>query len=87
MVEEIHNDPYSRDFEEYKAVFDNEIEQLANEYELRIGRKGYILEDIWEKCEHVHGGTIYSWNDEGFKEEERWESGLDEKYYDHRKSE
>ncbi|GJY55769.1 hypothetical protein Tco_0454884 [Tanacetum coccineum] len=53
----ICNDPYSRSLDEYKAVFDNEIEQLANEYELRIGKKG-------------------------FEEEERRESGLDEKYYD-----
>ncbi|GJW45596.1 hypothetical protein Tco_0077242 [Tanacetum coccineum] len=45
----ICNDPYSRNLEEYKAVFDNEIEQLANEYKLRIGKKGYILDDIWEK--------------------------------------
>ncbi|GJW32907.1 hypothetical protein Tco_0052939 [Tanacetum coccineum] len=30
------NDPYSRDLEEYKSVFDNEIAQLAEEYELRI---------------------------------------------------
>ncbi|GJS30729.1 hypothetical protein Tco_0491349 [Tanacetum coccineum] len=56
--------------------------QLVNECELRIGKKGYILEDIWEKCEHVHGGTLYSWHDDGFEEEERWESGLDDKYYD-----
>ncbi|GJX91371.1 hypothetical protein Tco_0344697 [Tanacetum coccineum] len=30
----------------------------------------------------VHGGTMYSWHDEGFEEEERLESGLDERYYD-----
>ncbi|GKD66078.1 hypothetical protein Tco_1308186, partial [Tanacetum coccineum] len=35
-----------------------------------------------EKCEHVHGGTLYSWHNDGFEEEERWESGLDKKYYD-----
>ncbi|GJT82039.1 hypothetical protein Tco_1056381 [Tanacetum coccineum] len=52
--------------------------QLANKYELSIGKKGYILNDIWEKCEQVHGGTIYSCHDEGFEEEEQWESGLDE---------
>ncbi|GKG59480.1 hypothetical protein Tco_0605131, partial [Tanacetum coccineum] len=48
-------DPYSRDLEEYKLVFDNKIKQLANEYELGIGNKGYILDDIWEKCKQVHG--------------------------------
>ncbi|GKA03107.1 hypothetical protein Tco_0675888 [Tanacetum coccineum] len=47
----IRNDHYSRSLNEYKAMFDNEIEQLANEYELRIGKKGYVLDDIWEKCE------------------------------------
>ncbi|GJR17469.1 7-deoxyloganetin glucosyltransferase-like protein [Tanacetum coccineum] len=50
--------------------------------EIRIGKKKYILDDIWEKCEQVRGGTMYSWHNEGFEEEERWESGLDEKYYD-----
>ncbi|GJW35541.1 hypothetical protein Tco_0058461 [Tanacetum coccineum] len=53
----ISNDPYSRDLEEYKSVFDNKIAQLANEYELRIGKKGYILDDIWEKCEQVYEVT------------------------------
>nr|GFA15360.1 hypothetical protein [Tanacetum cinerariifolium] len=37
------NDPYSRNLEEYKSVFDNEVENLANEYELRIGKKGYSV--------------------------------------------
>ncbi|GKC39407.1 RNA-directed DNA polymerase, eukaryota, reverse transcriptase zinc-binding domain protein [Tanacetum coccineum] len=78
----ICNNPYSRGLEEYKVMFDNEIEQLANEYELRIEKKGYILHDIWEKCERVHGGTLYSWYDDIFEEEKRCKSGLDEKYYD-----
>ncbi|GJV65760.1 hypothetical protein Tco_1476588 [Tanacetum coccineum] len=39
-------DPYSRSLEEYKLVFDIKIEQLADEYELGIGKKGYILDDI-----------------------------------------
>ncbi|GJX94171.1 hypothetical protein Tco_0348757 [Tanacetum coccineum] len=69
----IRNDPYSRSLDEYKAMFDNEIGKLANEYELRIGKKGYVLDDIWEKCKQVHGGTLYSWHDDGLKEEERWE--------------
>ncbi|GJS64366.1 RNA-directed DNA polymerase, eukaryota, reverse transcriptase zinc-binding domain protein [Tanacetum coccineum] len=54
---------------------------LANEYELRIGKKGYILDDILEKCKQVHEETTYPWHDEGFEEEDRWESGLYEKYY------
>ncbi|GJU22379.1 hypothetical protein Tco_1155721 [Tanacetum coccineum] len=42
----LSNEPYLRDLKEYKLVFDNEITRLANEYELRIGKKGYILDDI-----------------------------------------
>ncbi|GJV50964.1 hypothetical protein Tco_1446705 [Tanacetum coccineum] len=42
-------------FRRIQGRFDHEIEQLENEYKLRIGKKGYILDNIWEKCEHVHG--------------------------------
>ncbi|GKG20356.1 hypothetical protein Tco_0380157, partial [Tanacetum coccineum] len=45
----MHDDPYSRRFDEYRKVFDNEIEHLANEYDLIIGKKGYALDDVWEK--------------------------------------
>ncbi|GJU20558.1 phospholipase-like protein [Tanacetum coccineum] len=40
--------PYSRRFNEYNRVFNNEIEHLSNEYILRIGKKGYVLDDVWE---------------------------------------
>ncbi|GJU10105.1 hypothetical protein Tco_1132501 [Tanacetum coccineum] len=43
-------DPMEISFDDYKWVFDLEIEQLADEYELGIGKKGHILERIWEKC-------------------------------------
>ncbi|GJZ38506.1 phospholipase-like protein [Tanacetum coccineum] len=42
--------PYSRKFDKYRRVFNNEVEQLSNEYILRIGKKGYVLDDVWEKC-------------------------------------
>ncbi|GKA66856.1 hypothetical protein Tco_0766664, partial [Tanacetum coccineum] len=54
-------------FDEYKEVFDNKIKQLANEYDLRIGKKGYAMDDVWEKCEKYHGGTVHPWHDEGFE--------------------
>ncbi|GKC11836.1 reverse transcriptase domain-containing protein [Tanacetum coccineum] len=38
-AKEIGN-PYSRRFDEYKRVFDNEVKNLSNEYTLRIGKKG-----------------------------------------------
>ncbi|GJR35676.1 reverse transcriptase domain-containing protein [Tanacetum coccineum] len=40
---EIEN-PYSRRFDEYKRVFDNEVENLSNKYTLRIGKKE---EELW----------------------------------------
>ncbi|GKE83061.1 hypothetical protein Tco_1553061 [Tanacetum coccineum] len=67
----ISNDPYSRDFKKFSSEFRNEIMQLANEYELRIRNKGYILQDIWEKCEQVCDRTNEPWHEEGFKEEEK----------------
>ncbi|GJZ13988.1 RNA-directed DNA polymerase, eukaryota, reverse transcriptase zinc-binding domain protein [Tanacetum coccineum] len=78
----ICNDLYSRSLYEYMSAFDNEIEQFTNQYELRIRKKGYILDDIWEKCERVHEETPYPWHDGGHEEEEKWENGLDNKYYD-----
>ncbi|GKD93379.1 hypothetical protein Tco_1373216 [Tanacetum coccineum] len=47
-AKEIRN-PYSRRFDEYKQVFNNEVEQLSNKYTPRIGKKGYVLDDVWEK--------------------------------------
>ncbi|GKB63576.1 DNA-binding pseudobarrel domain-containing protein [Tanacetum coccineum] len=43
---ETSKDAFSRSLEEYKLVFDIEIEQLADEYKLGIGKKGYVLDDI-----------------------------------------
>ncbi|GKC03457.1 putative reverse transcriptase domain-containing protein [Tanacetum coccineum] len=48
-------DPKERSFDDYKEVFDLEIDKLANEYELGTGKKGHILEEIWENCKKVHG--------------------------------
>ncbi|GJR85408.1 RNA-directed DNA polymerase, eukaryota, reverse transcriptase zinc-binding domain protein [Tanacetum coccineum] len=41
--------PYSRRFDKYRQIFINEVEQLSNEYALKIWKKGYILDDVWEK--------------------------------------
>ncbi|GJW78329.1 hypothetical protein Tco_0140011 [Tanacetum coccineum] len=45
-------DPYSRRFDEYKKAFDNEVELLANEYDLRIGKKGYALDEYGENVKN-----------------------------------
>ncbi|GKC13652.1 hypothetical protein Tco_1010434 [Tanacetum coccineum] len=76
-AKEIGN-PYSRRFDEYKRVFDNEIENLSNECTLRVGKRGYVLDDVWKKYEQYHKKVINSWHNEGFEEEELWRSG-DEK--------
>ncbi|GJR30492.1 hypothetical protein Tco_1106724 [Tanacetum coccineum] len=47
-----------------------------------IGKKGYILDDVWEKCGKTHGGTTYTWYDEGHEEEELWKSGIKKTEYE-----
>ncbi|GJS30111.1 hypothetical protein Tco_0490731 [Tanacetum coccineum] len=47
-----------------------------------IGKKGHMLEDIWEYCEKVQGDNTNWWHDHGFEEDERQESGLDIEEYD-----
>nr|GEW06267.1 phospholipase-like protein [Tanacetum cinerariifolium] len=76
----MRDDPYSRRFDEYKEEFDNEINQLVNEYDLRIGKKGYVLYDVWEKCERFYD-TVYPWHEEDLEEEEQWESGIEKTDY------
>nr|GFB04364.1 phospholipase-like protein [Tanacetum cinerariifolium] len=71
------DDPYSRNFDEYKDEFDKEIEQLVNQYELKAGRKRYALEEVWKKCKKFHDSTK-QWYDEGFEEEELWQNGIEE---------
>ncbi|GJS37537.1 hypothetical protein Tco_0535919 [Tanacetum coccineum] len=70
--------PYSRRFDEYNIVFNNDIEHLSNEYILLIGKKGYVLDDVWEKCQQNYKKTNEAWHDEGYEEDEMWRSG-DEK--------
>ncbi|GKF54371.1 hypothetical protein Tco_0161281, partial [Tanacetum coccineum] len=41
-------DLYFRRFNKYNRVFKNKIEHLLNEYSLRIEKKGYVLDDVWE---------------------------------------
>ncbi|GJZ09758.1 putative reverse transcriptase domain-containing protein [Tanacetum coccineum] len=43
----------SERFDEYKRIFINKVEQLSNEYELKIGKKGYVLDDVWENVNNT----------------------------------
>ncbi|GJU61851.1 phospholipase-like protein [Tanacetum coccineum] len=80
--EELVKDPRSRSFDDYKWMFDLEIDQLPDEYELGIGKKGHMLDDIWENCKKVQGDNTYWWHDHGLEKNERQESSLDIEYYD-----
>ncbi|GKA82878.1 hypothetical protein Tco_0789626 [Tanacetum coccineum] len=75
-------DPRSRSFDDYKWMFDLEIDQLADEYELGIGKKGHMLDDIWENFKKVQGDNTYWWYDQKLEEEERREIGVDIEGYD-----
>ncbi|GKB49592.1 putative reverse transcriptase domain-containing protein [Tanacetum coccineum] len=69
-------DPRERSFDDYKWMFDLEVDQLADEYELGIGKKGHMLDDIWENCKKVQGDNTYWWHDQKSEEEERRELGI-----------
>ncbi|GJY38916.1 phospholipase-like protein [Tanacetum coccineum] len=60
-------DPYSMRFDEYNRAFNNEIEHLSNEYILRIGKKGYVLDDVWKKCQQNYKKTNEAWHDEAYE--------------------
>ncbi|GJT43069.1 hypothetical protein Tco_0951784 [Tanacetum coccineum] len=71
-------DPYTRRFDEYNRVLKNEIGHLLNEYILRIGKKRYVLDDVWEKCQQNYKKTNEAWHDEAYEEDEMLRIG-DEK--------
>ena len=37
----------------FKLEFEREVLQLLDEYELKIGIKGYMLQDIWENVKEL----------------------------------
>ncbi|GJR72979.1 hypothetical protein Tco_0085344 [Tanacetum coccineum] len=80
--EELVKDPWSRSFDDYKWMFDLEVDQLADEYELGIGKKGHMLHDIWENCKKVQGDNTYWWHDQKSEEEERRQLGINIEEYD-----
>ncbi|GKC19112.1 hypothetical protein Tco_1021262 [Tanacetum coccineum] len=73
--------PSSEEFDDYMWEFNLEINKLADEYELGIGTKGHILDNIWEYCNQVHNEN-YGWHNHEFENEEREEMGIkDEDYH------
>ncbi|GJW85985.1 putative reverse transcriptase domain-containing protein [Tanacetum coccineum] len=74
------NNPTHRSFDDYKWEFNLKIDKLADEYRLGIGKKGYILDNIWEYCNQVHN-TNYEWHNYEFENEECEEVGIEDKDY------
>ncbi|GJX93638.1 phospholipase-like protein [Tanacetum coccineum] len=75
---DISKDPLGRCFDEYKWVFHREIEQLADDYQIKIREKGQILDEIWAKCKRVQGKNKDWWYDYWYKDEEKMELGDDD---------
>nr|GEX18561.1 hypothetical protein [Tanacetum cinerariifolium] len=69
-------DRRERSFDDYKWMFDLEVDQLADEYELGIGKKGHMLDDIYENYKKVQGDNTYWWHNYKSEEEERRELGI-----------
>ncbi|GJR02157.1 RNA-directed DNA polymerase, eukaryota, reverse transcriptase zinc-binding domain protein [Tanacetum coccineum] len=76
----IVNNPTHRSFDDYKWEFNLEIDKLADEYELGIGKKGHILDNIWEYCNQVHNKN-YELHNYEFENEECEEIGTEDKDY------
>ncbi|GJV04418.1 hypothetical protein Tco_1337987 [Tanacetum coccineum] len=74
----IVNNPTHRIFDDYKWEFNLEIDKLPDEYKLGIGKKGYILDNIWEYCNQVHNKN-YGWHNYEFKNKECKEIGIEDK--------
>nr|GEU35294.1 copia protein [Tanacetum cinerariifolium] len=73
-------DPMERSFDDYKWVFDHEIEQLVDEYELGIGKNSHhILEMIWENCKNIQG-KAKEWLYDYWLEEDEKQENRDKKY-------
>ncbi|GJU78348.1 hypothetical protein Tco_1275418 [Tanacetum coccineum] len=64
----------------YHWEFNLEIDKLADEYKLRIGKKGHILNHIWEYCNQVHNKN-YEWHNYEFENKECEEIGIEDRDY------
>nr|GEU58730.1 RNA-directed DNA polymerase, eukaryota, reverse transcriptase zinc-binding domain protein [Tanacetum cinerariifolium] len=60
----------------------NMLVEMADEYKLKIRKKGHMLDKIWEYCKDVHRDSTYWWHDHGFEEYERDKMGIKIKKYD-----
>ncbi|GKA81655.1 hypothetical protein Tco_0788347 [Tanacetum coccineum] len=70
-----YKDPLERCLDEYNWVFHKEIEQLSDEYEMKIREKGQVLEEIWTKCKRTRCKNKDWWYDYWYEDEEKMELG------------
>ncbi|GJS38681.1 hypothetical protein Tco_0563724 [Tanacetum coccineum] len=60
---DLDEDPFGRCLDEYNWVFPKEIEQVTDEYEIKIREKGQVLEEIWTKCKRSRSKDKDWWYD------------------------
>ncbi|GKD81247.1 hypothetical protein Tco_1348086 [Tanacetum coccineum] len=70
--------PLERCLDEYKWVFHSEIEELADEYKIKIREKGQILEEIWTKYKRAQCKNKDWWYDYWYEDEEKTELGSED---------
>nr|GEZ63023.1 hypothetical protein [Tanacetum cinerariifolium] len=59
----------------FKDCLLTKVGHCSDEYELGIGKKGHMLDDIGENCKKVQGDNTYWWYDQKSEEEESREMG------------
>ena len=77
-----YDDPLERSFEKFKLEFEREVLQLLDEYELKIGIKGYMLQDIWGKCKRTFKKGRKFWHEVELEAMEVHECQLEGRRYD-----
>ncbi|PWA59488.1 BYPASS-related protein [Artemisia annua] len=77
-----YDDPLERSFERFKLEIEREVLQLLDEYELKIGIKGYVLQDIWEKCKRTFKKGRKFWHEVELEEMEVHKCQLEGRRYD-----
>ncbi|GJY74356.1 hypothetical protein Tco_0478787 [Tanacetum coccineum] len=55
---------------------------VEEEYAREIRKKGYVLDDVWEKCQQSYKKTNEAWHDEAYEEDEMWRIRDEKTNYD-----
>ncbi|GJZ24321.1 hypothetical protein Tco_0561780 [Tanacetum coccineum] len=71
-----YEDPFGRCLDEYNWVFPKEIEQLSDEYEIKVGEIWQVLEEIWTKCKKARSKDKDWWYDYSYENEEKTKLAL-----------